>query len=581
MNRIIYLDPAHNGNKSGYTNNDAGHTADLSGHRIIHESDWTLDVAKRVQQKLKGLLSGYDVFKTRMEKQEDMYYDMSLRKIIETRLTVARDAHVLVSIHTEPYNKTDGPAIISYSSGVSSKAASERSERNKMLTYFLGSAFFYYQNQLPQNYQSIMANSIKEMCAGAVADQNTWEGILRPTENSDICKYASVIVNIGNIDNSIIPNAMANAEFTEIIVNIISVGIASYVQAYNKGFTIDYNFVASETPKGFNYFPLVGIPVTNKQDGKGTDGGGGDEEDRYFEKPEDRYFEKPEDTDGDYQSLSSGGISTSETTNFLLNPTEDERKYGPNFYDTQQPLIRFSTATAVRDAKGTDAAGDAISALQRYAEFLYYLLNAKVATLDVQCLSMPWIRPGFNVWYDPLHADAIYYCQGVRHSGSPEAGALTQLQLNMGRPRKGFVNGSIGFGALGNETDNVFIQQMKYHVSDFGEALNSSAAFDSVAEAFKSYYGTESFETTNAQDSEFHKKLYTDYSDISPKPNAINSDKIFAGTYTQDEIETQLSRLYASAPPVVQSRVSQLHNIVKAADVYIDKFYHLETHQSG
>lgn len=266
---------------------------------------------------------------------------------------------------------------------------------------------------------------------------------------------------------------------------------------------------------------------------------------------------------------------TNSETDWLLEPTEDERKYGINIYDGEQPLIKFSTAAAVSKN------GNAVGALKKYSEFLYYLLNSEVTTAQANCIGMPWIRPGFNVWYDPIYSDTVYYCTNVQHQGDPENGGTTTLTLVLGRSREAFINDADRMGSLKDHSDNVFISDMKeeYRVSKFGKCLDSSEAFESVKNATMNYYGSPSFETVDAADSEFHRQMYVAGADSSPIPENVDKDKIFSGAYTKEQIESQLASLYSKAPIVIKNRSDQLKKVVDSARKYMDKYHVLESHR--
>ncbi len=268
---------------------------------------------------------------------------------------------------------------------------------------------------------------------------------------------------------------------------------------------------------------------------------------------------------------------TNPKTDWLLEPSDDERKYGINIYDGEQPLIKFSTYKAISEH------GDYVGALKTYCEFLYYLLNSEVTTAQVTCIGMPWIRPGFNVWYDPIYSDAIYYCTNVQQQGTPTTGAMTSLTLVLGRNRKGYIENADRFGSFKDRSDNVFISDMKeeYRVTKFGECLTSAEAFENIKNASVNYYNEEQFETMDAKDSEFHKNIYVNGGDKSPVPENINKDKVFSGTYTEDEINKQLASMYGAAPKTVTDRISSVHSAVEKAKEYFDNYHILEKHTFG
>ena len=264
-------------------------------------------------------------------------------------------------------------------------------------------------------------------------------------------------------------------------------------------------------------------------------------------------------------------FKTNPETDWLLEPTDDERKYGINIYDGEQPLIKFSTSAGILGS------GNAVEALKKYAEFLFYLLNSEMSTAQVVCLSMPWIRPGFNVWYDPIYSDTIYYCTNVTHQGDPTNGATTELSLILGRNRENFVNSVDSFGSMKDRSDNVMMNSYVdgCRVKDFGPCVQSEEEFNNIGAAFKNYYGSPSFETMDAEDSTFHKNMYVDGDDASPMPENIDSDKVFSKSYTRDEIESQLASLYSKAPEVIKNRSKKLKGIIQKADEFMEK-YHLQ-----
>ena len=268
-------------------------------------------------------------------------------------------------------------------------------------------------------------------------------------------------------------------------------------------------------------------------------------------------------------------FETNSETDWLLEPSDDERKYGINIYNGQQPLIKHSTASGV---SGSD--NKAVQALEKYSEFLYYLLNSEVSTAAVQCLSMPWIRPGFNVWYDPLYSDTVYYCMSVTHQGDPHSGARTNLSLVLGRPSSVFINDKNKFGSLKNSSENVLINEMidKYRVNKFGDTLDTTEEFESVKNATRAYYESESFDTTSAEYSDFHKEFYAKGVGVSPSPDSIDKNKIFSGEYTKEQIESQLNALYENAPSVVRNRIGKLKDVVAKAEEYIETYHLLEHH---
>lgn len=268
---------------------------------------------------------------------------------------------------------------------------------------------------------------------------------------------------------------------------------------------------------------------------------------------------------------------TNPETDWLLDPSDDERRYGIGIYDGEQPLIKFSTYTGIADS------GNCVEALKNYAEFLFYLLNAEMTTAQVTCVGMPWIRPGFNVWFDPIYSDTIYYCTDVQHQGNPQMGTMTSLTLILGRDRSTYSSNKDAFGSMKDNSDNVLMSESTEgcKTKDFGSCYDSNDSFENAKKAALNYYSSEQFDTMDAKDSEYHKSLYVENSDESKTPDGVNPDKIFTKSYTEQEIKTQLDNLYSKAPDVVKARANKLSQVMVNAEKYCDEYHILEKHTFG
>ena len=224
-------------------------------------------------------------------------------------------------------------------------------------------------------------------------------------------------------------------------------------------------------------------------------------------------------------------------------------------------------------------------ALRNYSIFLYYLLNSQVLTANYLLVSMPWLRPGFNVWVDPLYSDTVYYLQEVQHQGDPVSGASTSVSLICGRPRSSYVNDPNSFGSIKSANDNVFVntinddQKVAGSNGDgpWGRYVADAADFNNIKTATEEYYSHEIEGTTHATESSFHKELYVNGRKNAPISSNVDSSKIFNGEYTANEIQAKLDSIYSSAPQVVQDRVAKLNNAVTEARKYIELHYDKET----
>lgn len=172
--------------------------------------------------------------------------------------------------------------------------------------------------------------------------------------------------------------------------------------------------------------------------------------------------------------------------NALLRLSPAEKKYGVSIIDMTQPLVKFSNSRLI------DKNNNGIYALKKYAKFLYNLTNSSVHMCNIQAMAMPWLRPGFNVWVDPVAVDKVYYIHSLSHHGSADGGVYTMLNLTMGRERIQFAT-STYFGAMGNVAgENLFISQFNTHSYDFGKTVQSNEEFNTIKRKCLNFYKNES-----------------------------------------------------------------------------------------
>jgi peptidoglycan hydrolase-like protein with peptidoglycan-binding domain len=210
----------------------------------------------------------------------------------------------------------------------------------------------------------------------------------------------------------------------------------------------------------------------------------------------DDYFQRSLGEDNGSVAFKSSGSSS------LLIPSTDERKYGVSVYDTVQPLIKFSNSAVI------DQNSQGKRALEKYAKFLYNMTNSMVETATLQTVAMPWIRPGFNVWVDPVAVDKVYYVHSVSHYGSAEGGCFSTLNLSLGRERIKFTN-STGFASMKNQGgENLFISKFNVHSSDFGKVLDSDADFAKIRKQMVGFYQNETTGMISADKNSYFKELY-------------------------------------------------------------------------
>lgn len=174
----------------------------------------------------------------------------------------------------------------------------------------------------------------------------------------------------------------------------------------------------------------------------------------------------------------------------LLQPTYLEKRYGPLIYECTQPLIKFSNASSVGASLDEYWAqtnhGSAYWALTKYARYMLNYLNSNVEVCSLQTKAMPWLRPGFNVWIDPLAIDKVYYINSINHYGN-ESGNYTNLTVSLGRRREDFVNNTNSLGGLNPGTsDDVFVNSMIITPKNFGTVCN----YTEVSNLVKNFYNS-------------------------------------------------------------------------------------------
>ena len=216
------------------------------------------------------------------------------------------------------------------------------------------------------------------------------------------------------------------------------------------------------------------------------------------------------------ESLGGGVIVNTNDLSYLkdlLLCSEDEKKYGPSIYEINQSLIRFSTAQAV-----TQDAADPAAALRRYSQFIYYMLNSSLDTCRLTTIAMPWLRPGFNVWVNPIDDDKVYYLNSISYSGSPTAGVTSSLSLGIGRERKIFATNPKGFGAMKDTCDNLLISNIfqSQKVENFGDIIADNDAFEQIKRETIDFYSNDEEEVL----SEYSKHYQDLYGNVNESPDA-------------------------------------------------------------
>lgn len=205
----------------------------------------------------------------------------------------------------------------------------------------------------------------------------------------------------------------------------------------------------------------------------------------------------------------------------LLKPTLMEKKYGPRIYDCSQPLIKFSTSSAT-------SSSDPYDALSKYARFMLNYLNSNVVVSSIQTvIAMPWIRPGFNIWVDPVSIDKIYYVNAITHQGSPQ-GVYTTINGTMGRRRNDFVNNKDMIGCLNpGKSDDIFINEISITPEKYGTICD----YNDIMTRCYQFYNTQKTEQVEAN-------AYSPYYTYLYGGKGVDLNKTAAATTTTTQAAT-------------------------------------------
>lgn len=284
--------------------------------------------------------------------------------------------------------------------------------------------------------------------------------------------------------------------------------------------------------------------------------------------------------------------------------TDLERRYGINVIETDQPLIRVGTYT------DSSTQAQAFDQLRKYSKYLYHTINSSVSsgTMDL-VVATPWVRPGFNIWFDPNGLSRVYYVNMVRHSGDPDS-AYTSLGLVYGRSEKEYATGFNGRTDPLNPlllNNNVKVNDYADYVvwpgnmelfKEFSSRIKSSCenkgSMPAYNSPFRSWYGEDfirkNVDFLNRWDTEYNlleiyciinagyktsdgMKTLQDISWYASAPetgviNPLDRSSRVISSFAKKVIAYDLYTV--STPAVVGERVLKLHNIIKQAEKEIE-----------
>ena len=272
------------------------------------------------------------------------------------------------------------------------------------------------------------------------------------------------------------------------------------------------------------------------------------------------------------KTTKSSTITLNKNESELMQLTDDELKYGISVATLVQPLIKF-----------TDNNEDAAYAvLGSYAAYMYNILNARVTTATLNLVAMPWLRPGFNIWYDPTGKDEVYYVSSIGHNGSPESGVYTGLGLTYGRKRvdssgRSFkdVIGEVAFLNESYSTAKDFGQVMPIgempamisEIKTFCESDNEGQMAAHLNKHLRGLYDTGPTSAQVSAQNDVQANAKDEMSDTQDGPTHtgiattgyINK---FSSSMTYDEIASELNTRIDGASSNIKERATKLRKAV-------------------
>ena len=121
---------------------------------------------------------------------------------------------------------------------------------------------------------------------------------------------------------------------------------------------------------------------------------------------------------------------------------------------------------------------------------MYNTLNASATMTSITLVASPWLRPGFNIWLDPLGISRFYYINSIRHTGNSRGEVFTSLGLSYGRSEEEWV---ANYKKINPETAKSNPFTFKNHIKS--EEYFVPASSDSLAVINPSNMGKKDFNT--------------------------------------------------------------------------------------
>ncbi|MED4068635.1 transglycosylase SLT domain-containing protein [Priestia megaterium] len=228
--------------------------------------------------------------------------------------------------------------------------------------------------------------------------------------------------------------------------------------------------------------------------------------------------------------------------------SDEERLYKVNLKVSEQLLIRYDVEQSDNQIYSAD------EMVERYAKYMMQLFRAESHGVNLTLSTcMPFLRPGFNAWFEPTRRNFVFYITRVTHQGSYGNGAFSTVT-------GGFVRDPKSYSSI---EENIFVSDTYVKAADFGEVVNTSTMENLKKELTTLHSQTDDI-VSDARKIPTLSKMYSSASSKETDYSTMWTKELSAG-----EIDSKIDTLYKDAPDIIKKRKSNLKKIVdEAADFF-------------
>lgn len=228
--------------------------------------------------------------------------------------------------------------------------------------------------------------------------------------------------------------------------------------------------------------------------------------------------------------------------------TDEERMYKLSLKISEQPLIRYPVE------QNEDQPLTADEMVEKYAKYLMQLFRAESHGVNVNLSTcLPFLRPGYNMWFEPTRRDLVFYPTRITHNGSYGNGCVTTVT-------GAFVRDPQNYDDI---EENIFVTTRYGGASGFGSLVKKSE-MPALATKLRTMHNSLDEVITDARKAPTLNQLYS--SAVSTAYVTSWSDEMTAA-----QIDKKIKEEYAKAPAIIKTRKAELKKIVDGAADYFTK----------